>query len=84
MENRHRLRFSRRNLLLLNGDLTFARKKLQIAYFSQLLTDQLNATQALDECITQRCPRFTEKVVRAHLARFGLKQPKSDTLIRNL
>lgn len=70
-------------LSLLSGNISFA-KKLNIAYFSQQLTDQLEIKKTPYEVLSKILIGKNETQVRAQLARFGLTQQKSDTLIKSL
>jgi ATP-binding cassette subfamily F protein 3 len=70
-------------LALFEGGIEFA-KKLQIAYFSQQLTDELVITRTPFEILSAILPDCNETQVRAQLARFGLMQQKSDTRVQNL
>ncbi|MDR2201042.1 MAG: ABC-F family ATP-binding cassette domain-containing protein [Puniceicoccales bacterium] len=70
-------------LPLLEGAIAYA-KKLQIAYFSQQLSDELVTTQTPFETLSTILVDSNETKVRAQLARFGLTQQKSNTQIQNL
>lgn len=70
-------------LPLLEGTMTVS-KKLNRAYFSQQLTDQLDIDKTPYEFLSSFCVGMNETAVRSQLARFGLTQQKADTLIRNL
>jgi ATP-binding cassette subfamily F protein 3 len=70
-------------LVLLEGSVEFA-KKLQIAYFSQQLTDELAVAKTPFEILSKILPDCNGTQVRAQLARFGLMQQKSDTRVRDL
>ncbi|MDE6576528.1 MAG: ATP-binding cassette domain-containing protein, partial [Opitutales bacterium] len=70
-------------LPLLEGTMTVS-KKLNRAYFSQQLTDQLDIDKTPYEFLSSFCVGINETAVRSQLARFGLTQQKADTLIRNL
>ncbi|MDR2806870.1 MAG: ABC-F family ATP-binding cassette domain-containing protein [Puniceicoccales bacterium] len=70
-------------LALLGGSIAYA-KKIQIAYFSQHLSDELDLTQTPFEILSTILQDSNETRVRAQLARFGLIKQKSDTRVRNL
>ena len=70
-------------LPLLSGQITFA-KKLHTAYFLQQLADQLDFKKTPLEILSEVLPDSNETTVRAQLARFGLTQQKSETLVQNL
>ncbi|MDR1434798.1 MAG: ABC-F family ATP-binding cassette domain-containing protein [Puniceicoccales bacterium] len=70
-------------LALFDGVTEFA-KKLQIAYFSQHLTDELDVTKTPFEILSTVLSDSNETQVRSQLARFGLMQQKSDTRVKNL
>jgi ATP-binding cassette subfamily F protein 3 len=70
-------------LALFEGSIEFA-KKLQIAYFSQQLTDELAIMRTPFEILSAILSDCNETQVRAQLARFGLMQQKSDTRVRDL
>jgi ATP-binding cassette subfamily F protein 3 len=70
-------------LALLEGSIEFA-KKLQIAYFSQQLTDELAIEKTPFEILSAILLDCSETQIRAQLARFGLMKQKSDTHVRNL
>ncbi|MDR2371681.1 MAG: ABC-F family ATP-binding cassette domain-containing protein [Puniceicoccales bacterium] len=70
-------------LVLFEGSIEFA-KKIQIAYFSQQLTDELAIEKTPFEILSAILPDCNETQVRAQLARFGLMQQKSDTRVRDL
>jgi ATP-binding cassette subfamily F protein 3 len=67
----------------MEGTIIYA-KKLQIAYFSQQLSDELATTQTPFEILSSVLADSNETKVRAQLARFGLTQQKSDTRVQNL
>lgn len=71
------------NLPLLDGTIEYA-KGLQIAYFSQQLTDCLALDQTPYEILAKLLPNETESVIRSQLARFGLIQQKATTLVKDL
>lgn len=70
-------------LALFEGSVEFA-KKLQIAYFSQQLTDELEVAKTPFQILSAVLVDSNETQVRAQLARFGLMQQKSDTRVSNL
>ncbi|MDR1366827.1 MAG: ATP-binding cassette domain-containing protein [Puniceicoccales bacterium] len=70
-------------LTLFEGSVEFA-KKLQIAYFSQQLTDELAIEKTPFEILSAILLDCNETQIRAQLARFGLMQQKSDTRVRDL
>jgi ATP-binding cassette subfamily F protein 3 len=70
-------------LALFEGSIEFA-KKLQTAYFSQQLTDELTVEKTPFEILSAILTDRNETQVRAQLARFGLMQQKSDTRVKNL
>ena len=70
-------------LPLLDGSIEFA-KKINIAYFSQQQSDELNFQKTPYEVLSETLKDAKEPQVRAQLARFGLTQQKSDTKIEKL
>ncbi|HCJ12488.1 MAG: hypothetical protein A2Y14_05115 [Verrucomicrobia bacterium GWF2_51_19] len=68
---------------LLSGTMQRA-KKLQVAYFSQQQTDELDLTQTPYSALAAILPDLPESKVRAQLARFGLMQEKANTRIGQL
>ncbi|MDR3317678.1 MAG: ATP-binding cassette domain-containing protein [Puniceicoccales bacterium] len=70
-------------LALFEGSIEFA-KKLQVAYFSQHLTDELAIDKTPFEILSTVLLDRNETQVRTQLARFGLMQQKSDTRVQNL
>ncbi len=75
---------------LLSNRLTPARgkliksKKLQIGYFAQHQTDELNTNASAYEHLNERYPMEPEARLRAHLGRFGFPQARADTKVENL
>jgi ATP-binding cassette subfamily F protein 3 len=70
-------------LALFEGSIEFA-KKLQVAYFSQQLTDELAVERTPFEILSAILTDRSETQVRTQLARFGLMQQKSDRRVRDL
>lgn len=70
-------------LTLERGKLTKS-KKLQIGYFAQHQTDELNTNASAYEHLNERYPMEPEARLRAHLGRFGFPQSRADTKVENL
>jgi len=59
-------------------------KKLQIGYFAQHQTDELNTNASAYEHLNERYPMEPEARLRAHLGRFGFPQARADTKVESL
>ncbi len=70
-------------LTLERGKLTKS-KKLQIGYFAQHQTDELNTNASAYEHLNERYPMEPEARLRAHLGRFGFPQSRADIKVENL
>lgn len=67
----------------MNGSIVYA-GKLEIGYFAQHQSEELPLDMTACEYMATLMPEVPETKVRAHLARFGLTQEKSATLIGKL
>ncbi|MDR1528005.1 MAG: ABC-F family ATP-binding cassette domain-containing protein [Puniceicoccales bacterium] len=70
-------------LVPLSGNIFHARN-LKISYFSQQQADELNVESSPVETLRRLARDFSETQARSHLARFGITQSRSETLIKNL
>lgn len=67
----------------MDGSISYTRK-LEIGYFAQHQSEELPLDMTACEYMATLMPEMPETKVRAHLARFGLTQEKSATLIGKL
>ncbi|MDR2432152.1 MAG: ABC-F family ATP-binding cassette domain-containing protein [Puniceicoccales bacterium] len=67
----------------LSGNISYARN-LKVSYFSQQQADELNVESLPVETLRRLARSFSETQARSHLARFGITQSRSETLIKNL
>ncbi|MDR1890600.1 MAG: ABC-F family ATP-binding cassette domain-containing protein [Puniceicoccales bacterium] len=67
----------------LSGNISYARNA-KISYFSQQQADELNMESSPIEILRSIVREFSETQARSHLARFGITQSRSETLIKNL
>jgi ATP-binding cassette subfamily F protein 3 len=72
-----------RRLSPISGTVTWA-KNLKISYFSQQQTDELNVESTPTEILRKIVREFSETQARGHLAKFGITQARSETLVKNL
>ncbi|MDR0741916.1 MAG: ABC-F family ATP-binding cassette domain-containing protein [Puniceicoccales bacterium] len=70
-------------LVTLSGNVSYARN-LKVSYFSQQQADELNVESSPVETLRRLARDFSETQARSHLARFGITQSRSETLIKNL
>ncbi|MDR1173573.1 MAG: ATP-binding cassette domain-containing protein, partial [Puniceicoccales bacterium] len=70
-------------LVPLSGNISYARN-LKVSYFSQQQADELNVESSPVETLRRLTRDFSETQARSHLARFGITQSRSETLIKNL
>ncbi|MDR1233234.1 MAG: ATP-binding cassette domain-containing protein [Puniceicoccales bacterium] len=70
-------------LVPLSGNISYARN-LKVSYFSQQQADELNVESSPVETLRRLARDFSETQARSHLARFGITQSRSETLIKNL
>jgi ATP-binding cassette subfamily F protein 3 len=70
-------------LVPLSGNISYTRN-LKISYFSQQQADELNVESSPVETLRRLARDFSETQTRSHLARFGITQSRSETLIKNL
>jgi ATP-binding cassette subfamily F protein 3 len=67
----------------ISGNVAYARN-LKISYFSQQQTDGMNVENTSIEMLHSMVRDFSEIQIRSYLARFGIIQTRSETLIKHL
>ncbi|MDR2776696.1 MAG: ABC-F family ATP-binding cassette domain-containing protein [Puniceicoccales bacterium] len=70
-------------LIPISGNICCARN-LKVSYFSQQQADELDMESSPVETLRKVARDFSETQTRSHLARFGITQSRSETLIKNL
>ncbi|MDR2629204.1 MAG: ATP-binding cassette domain-containing protein [Puniceicoccales bacterium] len=72
-----------KRLVPFSGNISYARN-LKVSYFSQQQADELNVESSPVETLRGLARDFSATQVRSNLARFGITQSRSETLIKNL
>ena len=70
-------------LMAQSGTVVYGRN-VKISYFSQQQADELDLQKTPSEILHKLSWQLNETAVRAHLARFGITQERSQTIIKNL